>query len=103
MRTSRITMTTAVALAAALGGQAQAAEQLQKQSQSQAQSQSLLELPKRRQGYFLSLSLEGGVSYHRDDGKSLGAWGGSGYVLRLGEMLTRHLGMAIAVNAASGK
>jgi hypothetical protein len=59
-----------------------------------------LEQPRARQGYYAGLALLGAVNQNWENGDSLGAWGGSGYSLRLGQLITRRLGLGLEI--ASG-
>jgi hypothetical protein len=62
-----------------------------------------IEQPRSRQGYYLGFSLLGGTSYIREDGDSLGTYGGSGFGLRLGQLVTRRIGLGLRIDVASGK
>jgi hypothetical protein len=63
----------------------------------------LTELPRSRQGYYLSAGMLSGASHTWEDGDSLGTWRGSFFNLRLGQLLTERfgLGLQIAVGAAT--
>lgn len=67
-----------------------------------AQAQELEE-PRARQGYWLALGLTGGGSEMVEKGKSLGVYATSGLSLRLGQMLTRRIGVGLAIDYASVK
>lgn len=57
-----------------------------------------LEPPGPRQGYYLSLGFHSGMSTHwEDDDESLGPWVSQGLSLRLGQMITRRLGMGLQI------
>jgi hypothetical protein len=71
-------------------------------STARAQSQ-LLEEPRRRQGYYLSLSVLGGNNYVREKGDELGNFAGTNFNIRLGQLLTRRLGMGLLINSGSSK
>jgi hypothetical protein len=62
-----------------------------------------IEPPRSRQGYYLGFALLGGTSYIREDGDSLGTYGGSGFGLRLGQLVTRRIGLGLRIDVASGK
>jgi hypothetical protein len=62
-----------------------------------------LEPPRHRQGYYLGAALLAGVSYIREDGESLGAYGGSGFSLRLGQLITRRIGLGLRIDFAGGR
>jgi hypothetical protein len=62
-----------------------------------------IEPPRHRQGYYLGFALLGGTSYIREDGDSLGTYGGSGFGLRLGQLLTRRIGLGLRIDVANGK
>ena len=67
-----------------------------------AQAQELEE-PRARQGYWLALGLNSGGSQLVEKGKSLGLYPSSGFSLRLGQMLTRRIGVGLAIDYASVK
>jgi hypothetical protein len=67
-----------------------------------AQAQDI-EPPRQRQGYYLGFALLGGTSYIREHGDSLGTYAGSGFGLRLGQLLTRRIGLGLRIDVASGK
>jgi hypothetical protein len=72
-------------------------------ARAQSQPQDLLEEPRRRQGYYLSLSVLGGNNYVREEGESLGNFTGTNINIRLGQLLTRRLGMGLLINTGSSK
>jgi hypothetical protein len=93
MRSSRL-LTLGVALAGALCWLGAA-------TRAHAQAQ---ELPRQRSGYYLAFGLMGGVSQAWRDGeavKELGA--GSGFGHRFGQMLTRHLGLGLRLDAGGAR
>jgi opacity protein-like surface antigen len=67
-----------------------------------AQAQELEE-PRARQGYWLALGLTAGGAEMVEKGKSLGVYATSGFSLRLGQMLTRRIGVGLAVDYAGVK
>jgi opacity protein-like surface antigen len=68
-----------------------------------AHAQDLSE-PRARQGYYVAGGFHAALSYNRDDGEGLGPWNGFGTTIRVGQLLTRRLGlgMQIDVSGASG-
>jgi opacity protein-like surface antigen len=64
-----------------------------------AQAQDLEE-PRERQGYYVAGGLHAALNYNNDDGKDLGPWPGSGITIRLGQMLTRRLGLGMQIDTA---
>jgi hypothetical protein len=64
--------------------------------QSSARAQTL-EPPGPRQGYYLSLGFHNGVANIREDGDSLGAWFNRMTTIRMGQMLTRRLGLGLQI------
>lgn len=68
-----------------------------------ARAQELSE-PRQRQGYYVAGGLHAALAYNRDDGDGLGPWTGYGTTIRVGQLLTRRLGlgMQIDVSGASG-
>jgi hypothetical protein len=70
-----------------------------------ALAQALLEPPRRRQGYYVSLGLAAAIDHNWEDGESLGSWGGQLTSLRLGQLVTRRFGLGLRLDqgaAASG-
>lgn len=65
---------------------------------SGAASAQTLELPRPRQGYFLSAGLYGAATQIWDDGEAEGVWGGTAFTLRVGEMLTSRLGLGLELH-----
>jgi hypothetical protein len=64
-----------------------------------------LEPPRPRQGYYLGAGLLSGAAHNWKKGDSLGTWRGSTFNLRLGQLLTRRLGLGLQLsfgNSASG-
>lgn len=59
-----------------------------------------LQEPRPRQGYFVAGGLHAAVAYNRDEGDGLGPWGGYGTTIRLGQMLTRRLGIGLTIDTA---
>jgi hypothetical protein len=62
-----------------------------------------IEPPRQRQGYYVGVALLAGQSYLREDGESLGSYGGSGFVLRLGQLITRRIGLGLNLDLGGGK
>ena len=62
-----------------------------------------LEEPRARQGYWLALGLGSGGAELVDKGKSLGLYPASGFSLRIGQMLTRRIGVGLAIDYAAIK
>jgi hypothetical protein len=60
-----------------------------------------LEIPESRQGYFMGVGVRGGVNNNWEKGDSLGAWSGGGGAIRLGQLLTRRLGLGLAIEFGS--
>ena len=60
--------------------------------------------PRERQGYYVAGGVHAALNYNRDDGEGLGPWNGFGTTIRVGQLLTRRLGlgMQIDVSGASG-
>jgi hypothetical protein len=67
------------------------------------ETQALLEKPRHRQGYYLSLGLAGGTAYNWEDGEGIGAAPGSKIAIRAGELLTERLGLGIAFETGGSK
>jgi hypothetical protein len=63
----------------------------------------VLEPPRHRQGYFVAVGYHFGGNYNREDGESLGVWNGSMLGLRLGQMVTRRLGLALRIESGGSK
>lgn len=66
---------------------------------SSARAQDLQE-PRERQGYYVAGGIHAALNYNRDEGKALGPWPGSGITIRLGQMLTRRLGLGMQIDTA---
>jgi len=64
-----------------------------------AQAQDLEE-PRERQGYFVAGGMHAALNYNRDEGKGLGPWPGFGTTIRLGQMLTRRLGVGLQIDTS---
>jgi len=56
-----------------------------------------LEPPRHRQGYYLSGGLYGAVTVARENGDTLGPWGGTAFALRLGQLVTRRFGLGLMI------
>ena len=67
-----------------------------------AQAQTL-EPPGPRQNYYLSLGFHNGVIQTWEDDESLGAWYSSGFTIRLGQMLTRRLGLGLQIFSGASR
>lgn len=59
----------------------------------------VLEPPRHRQGYYIAGGLNAALSGIWEDGRALGAWPGSGFSLRLGQLLTRRLGLGLHIES----
>jgi hypothetical protein len=57
-----------------------------------------LEPPSPRQGYYLGGGLFSLTNTNIEDGDNLGTWGGGGANLRLGQMVTRRLGLGLLID-----
>jgi hypothetical protein len=68
---------------------------------AQSSSADLLEAPRHRQGYYLSVGTSGGTAHNWEDGDAIGFAPGYKWSVRAGELLTRRLGLGIAME--SGK
>jgi hypothetical protein len=66
---------------------------------AQGSAPSLLELPRRRQGYYLALGLAGLGTQTWDHGESLGTWAGSAFRFRMGQLLTRRFGLGLQIDS----
>jgi hypothetical protein len=65
-----------------------------------------LEVPRARQGYYVSAGVLSGASRTWEDGESLGTWRGSAFNLRMGQLLTPRLGLGLQIalgNAAENQ
>jgi hypothetical protein len=62
-----------------------------------------LEPPRPRQGYYVGVGLLGAVNQNWEKGEALGAWPGSGFSLRLGQLLTRRFGLGLQIDSGSTK
>jgi hypothetical protein len=71
-------------------------------AQRPAQAQDLEE-PRARQGYWFAFGLTSGGTEVVEKGKSLGLFPTSGFSLRIGEMLTRRVGVGLALEYAGMK
>jgi hypothetical protein len=67
---------------------------------SQAQD---LEEPRARQGYWIGLGMTGGGAFLVEKGKYTGFYAGSGFSLRLGQLLTRRLGLGLVIDYSGAK
>jgi hypothetical protein len=61
----------------------------------------VLELPRHRQGYYLTLGNYMLITQNREDGFDLGTWVGSAFSIRLGQMVTRRLGLGLQIDFGS--
>lgn len=57
-----------------------------------------LSQPRQRQGYYVAGGMHAAVAYNRDRGDSLGPWGGYATTIRLGQLLTRRLGLGLQLD-----
>lgn len=62
-----------------------------------------LEEPGGRQGYYLALGGYGVVDHTTEKGESLGAWGGSSFTLRFGQLLTRRFSLGLQIDSGGAK
>jgi hypothetical protein len=62
-----------------------------------------LELPRHRQGYYLAFGLQSGPTQIWDHGESLGSYAGSGFNLRIGQLITRRIGLGVQLGVGGGK
>lgn len=67
-----------------------------------AQAQEL-EAPRARQGYWLALGISGGGAELVEKGKHLGLYPAYGFSLRVGQMLTRRIGVGLTLDYAAMK
>ncbi len=88
MRSSLATAGTITAAAVLLG------------AASSARAQQL-ESPRARQGYYVGASLLSGAAHNWKKGDSLGTWRGSAFNLRLGQLLTRRLGLGLQLSVGN--
>jgi hypothetical protein len=58
-----------------------------------------LEPPRPRQGYYMALGLYGAATAAHENGNALGPWFGYGNAFRLGQLVTRRLGLGISVES----
>lgn len=58
----------------------------------------VLELPRHRQGYYLTLGNYYLMTQNWEDGDSLGMWSGTALSFRLGQMLTRRIGLGLQID-----
>jgi hypothetical protein len=68
-----------------------------------AQQAVVLEQPRQRQGYYLSLGFAGVTNYNNEDGGSKGVWNGSAWTIRLGQMVTRRFGLGLQIDTGLAK
>jgi hypothetical protein len=61
-----------------------------------ADSRSLLEVPRARQGYWLGIGLSRVESQLNEEGKNRGFYGGQAFTFRLGQLVTRRLGIGMS-------
>ncbi|MDR7423226.1 MAG: hypothetical protein QN159_12275 [Armatimonadota bacterium] len=84
---------TALALAGTVAERAQASEP----------AEVVLDPPLPRQGYYVSLQLFQMAGHAWEKGDALGVWPGGGYGLRLGQMVTRRLGLGLLIDFAGAR
>ncbi len=68
-----------------------------------ARAQTLLEEPRHRQGYYVSLGLALGIDHNWQDGESQGTLPAQLFSLRLGQLLTRRFGLGLLIDGGGGK
>src|SRR5262245_39882097 len=61
----------------------------------------VLELPRHRQGYYLRFGNYMLVTQNWEKGYDLGTWVGSAFSIRLGQMVTRTLGLGLQIDFGS--
>lgn len=71
---------------------------------AQAEEAALLEPPRHRQGYYATFGARGAVAFVHEDGDTYGPLAGTAYTLGVGQLLTQHLGLGLAIDfgGASG-
>jgi hypothetical protein len=62
----------------------------------QADDHDLLEAPRHRQGYYLSVGSAGGAAQNWEDGDAIGVAPGYKIAVRAGQLVTRRLGLGVA-------
>jgi hypothetical protein len=62
-----------------------------------------LETPRRRQGYYMAAGLGSGPVKNWDDGDGLSVRPGSKFTLRIGQLLTRRLGLGLLIESGGTK
>ena len=62
-----------------------------------------LEMPRHRQGYYISLGFASGAGHFWENGDSVGTYVGGNYNIRLGQLLTRRLGLGLQIDLGAGK
>ncbi len=72
------------------------------QADELSDSQSLLEEPRSRQGYWIGFGASGIAAQLTEDGKNRGAYGGWTGTFRIGQLLTRRLGLGLLVEYVGG-
>ena len=65
-------------------------------------SQALLEEPRSRQGYWIGFGVSGVAAGLREEGKYSGVYGGYTGTLRIGQLITRRLGLGLLVEYVGG-
>src|SRR5262245_4371458 len=63
----------------------------------EARAQTLSE-PRQRQGYYVAGGFHAAVAYNRDEGTGLGPWGGYATTIRVGQLITRRLGLGLQLD-----
>jgi hypothetical protein len=67
-----------------------------------AHADNLLEPPRARQGYYVSFGLGAGSSFVQEDDRDYGPISGSSFLLGFGQMITRRLGLGVAIDFGGG-
>jgi hypothetical protein len=63
----------------------------------------VLETPRARQGYYLSLGYHLALDKNWEDTRDWGVWAGSDLTLRAGQMLTRRFGLGLQIHSGGAK
>ena len=69
-------------------------------AQDSGDSRDLLEMPRARQGYWIGFGFYGIGSNLIEEGHNRGVYSGSGYTLRIGQLITKRLGLGLTYQAA---
>ena len=69
-------------------------------AQEAGDSRALLEMPRARQGYWIGFGFYGIGSNLVEEGHNRGVYSGTGYTIRIGQLITERLGLGLAYQAA---